>query len=143
MDEPWGPGDGVRWNGFFGNNSPGARFIGMAIADIFSPGSLVVGGSGGNFRTQFLSNPFGGASAVWIQCTTKYVAGDGQSDFGIQEIDFLDERGDFQRTTFADQNSVYGALVDRLFVPRLLGVTVAGNTFDASIEGTLTLFHWV
>lgn len=30
----------------------------------------------------------------------------------------------------------------RAFVTRLIGVTVAANTYDAAIEGTLTLFQW-
>ena len=113
----------------------------MAVLNIFSPGDLTSGGSGGRFSTQFVSNPFG-VFDTWIQCTTKYVAGDGQSDFGIMEIEFIDGNGRLQRQTFADQGSVYGALVSRLFVPKLAAVTVAANTFDASIQGTLTLFQW-
>ena len=113
----------------------------MSVLNIFSPGDLTVGGSGGNYATAFVSNPWG-SGAVWIQCTTKYVAGDGQSDFGVQEIDFLDEQGNFQRQSFGDANSPYGSFMARLYVPRLLGVTVAANTFDAAIEGTLTLFQW-
>ena len=83
-----------------------------------------------------------GESAVWVQCTTKYVAGNGQSDFGIQEIYFLDDEGIFQKLTFADANSPFGSLVAIWFARRLLGVTVAANTFDASIEGRVTLFQW-
>jgi hypothetical protein len=121
--------------------SPLKKGSDMAVLNIFSPGKLTVGGSGGNFQTQFVSNPWG-VSGVWIQCTTKYVAGDGQSDFGIQEIDFLDDQGSFQKQVFGDANSPYGSLLARKYVDNLLGVTVAANTFDAVIEGTLTLFQW-
>src|SRR5690242_696534 len=57
-----------------------------------------------------------GQGAVWIQCTTKYVAGDGQSDFGIQEIDLLDDQGRFQTQSFADASSPFGSLLARLYV---------------------------
>ena len=99
------------------------------------------GGSGGKWATQFVANPWG-IWDVWIQCTTKYVAGDGQSDFGIAEIEFFDATGRIQRTTYAGSGSVYGALVARLFVQRLVSVTVAVNTYDAAISGTTTLFQW-
>jgi hypothetical protein len=114
----------------------------MAITAIFSPGKFTVGGSGGNFQTQFLSNPWRGPSTVWIQCTTKYVAGDGQSDFGINEIDFIDANGQFQKQTFGGPDSPFGALLARAAVFGFLGVQFAANTFDASIEGTATLFLW-
>jgi hypothetical protein len=113
----------------------------MTVLNIFSPGDLYGFGSGDHWVTQFVSNPFG-IGAVWIQCTTKYVSGGGESDFGIAEIFFLDDQGQFQTQTFADDNSPYGFLMSRLFVERLLGVTVAAHTFDAVIEGTLTLFQW-
>jgi len=113
---------------------------------IFSPNPFGLGGGGAKWQTQFVPNPFstgnGGDSPVWIQCTTKYVAGDGQSDFGIMEIDFLDDEGRFQRQTFAGPDSSYGSLIDVAFIPRLLGVTVAASTYDAAIKGTLTLFLW-
>jgi hypothetical protein len=48
-----------------GAGSFGERFH-MAVLNIFSPGKLTVGGNGGNFQTQFVSNPWG-SGAVWIQ----------------------------------------------------------------------------
>lgn len=113
----------------------------MTVLNIFSPGQLTTGGGGDSWVTQFVSNPWG-TTAVWIQCTTKYVAGDGQSDFGIQSIFFLDDNGQFQIQSFGDDNSPFGSLQSRLFVGKLLGVTVAAHTYDAAIEGTLTLFQW-
>jgi hypothetical protein len=113
----------------------------MTVLNIFSPGDLSIGGSGDNWTTQSVSNPWG-QGAVWVQCTTKYVAGDGQSDFGVQELFFLDDNGEFQTQTFGDDNSPFGSLASVLFVPNLLGVTVAAHTYDAAIEGTLTLFQW-
>jgi hypothetical protein len=113
----------------------------MAILAIFAPPDLYGGGDGDHFVTQFVSNPFG-ITAVWLQCTTKYVSGDGERDFGIAEIFFLDDQGQFQTLTFADDNSDYGALLPLGFVENFLGVTVATHTFDAVIEGTLTIFQW-
>lgn len=115
----------------------------MAILQIFSPGKFTSGGSGGHFQTLFISSPFPGVdNNVWIECSTKYVAGSGQSDFGIHEIEFLDERGTLQRTLFGGPNSVYGALLARKFVKRFLGMTIAANTYDASIEGNVYMYRW-
>jgi len=112
----------------------------MTVANIFSPAGLTVGGSEFNSGSQSVSNPWETPSAVWIQCTTKYVAGDGQSDFGISQIDVINDGGSFEIVNFGDDR--FGSLLARLFVPRLLGVTVEARTYDASIEGTLTLFSW-
>ena len=111
----------------------------MTIAAIFSPPTLGIGGSGPNFTTQFTSSPWPGGVPVWLQCTTKYVAGDGQSDFGILELDVLGEQ--CQRIQIGNPD-VYENISARRFVPRFLGVTVAANTFDAAISGTLTMFLW-
>ncbi len=112
----------------------------MSVINIFSPGGLIAAGDGDHWETQFVASPWG-TTAVWIQCTTKYVSGDGEHDFGIHEIFFLDDQGLFQIETFGD-DSVYGTLRAHRFVPRLLGVTVAAHTFDGVIEGTVTLFQW-
>ena len=115
----------------------------MAILQLMSPPIFAIGGEGDNWQTQFTANPFGpGDKPVWFQCTTKYVAGRGQSDFGVLEIDFLDGQGQFQRQTFTNRDAPFGSLIDCGFVPRLLAITVAAHTYDAAISGTLTLFHW-
>lgn len=63
-------------------------------------------------------------------------------DFGIQELEFLDDAGIFQKLTIADSNSAFGSLGSRAFVPRLLGLTLAAHTYNAVIWGTTTLFEW-
>ena len=110
---------------------------------MYSPPTLVGGGSGDFWTTQYVGYPWGAYGAVWLQCTTQYVAGDGQRDFGIQEITFRDDQGLLQRQNVGgDDSSPYGSLVSRLFVPLLVGVTTAIHTYDASIRGTITFFEW-
>ncbi|MFC0842829.1 MULTISPECIES: hypothetical protein [Streptomyces] len=112
----------------------------MTVLSIYSPGTLTTGGSGFNSASQAVSNPFATPSAVWIQCTTKYVAGNGQSDFGISQVNLIDDNGQFQAVNYGDDH--FGTYLARLYVPRLLGLTVIARTYDAAIEGTLTLFSW-
>ena len=112
----------------------------MPALHVFSPAPLYSWGEGGNSSSQFVSNPWGGARPVWLQCTTNYVSGGGETEFGIYEVFDLDERGNFRRTPYG--TDTYGTYPARLFVGRLLGVTVVARTYDAIIEGTLTLFLW-
>ena len=63
------------------------------------------------------------------------MGGDGPSYFGIQELDRIDENGQFQRQTFAN-------LLDTWFEPQFLGLTVLAWTWDALIQATVTLFLW-
>lgn len=114
----------------------------MTVLTMFSPRTLTVGGSGLNYLTEFVANPWGDSAPVWIQCATQYVAGDGQSEFGIQDLFFFDDQGIFQLKSFGDVNSPFGNFAARWFAPRFVGVTVAGKTFDAVIKGTTTLFLW-
>ncbi|WP_319433927.1 hypothetical protein [Mycobacterium sp. RTGN5] len=112
----------------------------MTVRNIFSPGTLSVGGSGYHSGTQSISNPWESGSAVWIQCTTKYVAGDGQSEFGVSEISQFDDSGRFEVVSFG--GDTFGSYAARLFVPQFLGLIATARAYDASIEGTLTLFSW-
>ena len=112
----------------------------MAVLEMFSPGTLGVGGSGFKSGTQSVSNPFGSGTPVWIQCTTCYVAGSGQSEFGISQISQLDASGQFEVVNFGDDH--FGSFFSRKFVPRFLGLVATARTFDASIKGTLTLFSF-
>ena len=112
----------------------------MTVRNIFWPGDLGTGGTNFHSASMYVGQPWESASAVWLQCTTKYVAGDGQSEFGIKTIYQLDPAGNFQISNFGDDH--FGTYLAAQFVPRFLGVIVAARTFDAAIAGTLTLFSW-
>jgi len=128
----------------------------MAILNIFSPGwvnGFSPGWVNGNSATQFVPNPWGtpGAPAgdVWVQCTVPAMqVNDAPSlgGFGIIEIAFLDGNGNFQTSTFGDINNLDNVvpedLVPRLFVPRMLSVTLAHIVADLRSSGTVTLFQW-
>jgi hypothetical protein len=121
----------------------------MAVLEIFSPGYFYGGVSG----TQFVGNPWGSVkapdSSVWIQCTMPWSeiwdTAEVQA-WGILEIEFLDEAGQFQQTQFGDPtnlNSIFpDQLPPRLFVQRFLGATFALLNFNATSCGTVTLFLW-
>ncbi|MFC7545837.1 hypothetical protein [Plantactinospora sp. GCM10030261] len=111
----------------------------MAVLAISWPGGLTTGGSGYHSTSMYVSNPWG-TTAVWLQCTTKYVAGDGQSEFGIKTVFQLNDAGALEIVNFGDNR--FGTWGPAWFVPRLLAVTVAARTYDAAIEGTLTMFLW-
>lgn len=112
----------------------------MAVRGIFGHGDLGVGGSDFNSGSMYVGQPWEPASAVWLQCTTRYVAGEGQSEFGIQTIYQLDPAGNFQVLNFGDDH--FGTYLAVQFVSRFLGVVVAARTYNAAIAGTLTLFSW-
>jgi hypothetical protein len=120
----------------------------MAILNIFSPGWV-----NGGTATQFVPNPWGTphapANDIWVQCTisalqvnTDFCLG----GFGIIEIVVQDENGNPKTTTFGDvgnlNNVVPENLPERLFVPRMLSVTLAHIVADLRSAGTVTLFQW-
>ncbi len=120
----------------------------MAILNIFSPGWV-----NGGTATQFITNPWAApgrpAQDVWVQCTVPALQVNSDfclGGFGIIEIEFLDDQGQFQRQTFGDvgnlDNVVPEDLVPRLFIPRMLSVTCAHIVADLRSSGTVTLFQW-
>ena len=115
----------------------------MAILNIFSPGWL-----NGDTATQFLPNPWG-TSDVWVQCTVPALQVNQSlclGGFGIIEVVSLDGQGNPQVQQFGnpgDLNSVVPEnLVPRLYVPRMLSVTLAHIVADLRSSGTVTLFQW-
>ena len=72
----------------------------MAVDAIQPYYAIYTGGSGPHSASARFTNPWASrdnpASPVFILCTTKYVAGDGQKDFGIREIEYLDQNGTVQ-----------------------------------------------
>lgn len=121
----------------------------MSVINIFSPGWIEGGANG----TQFVGNPWGTpdapASDVWIQCEVPWSQAfdtPAFAAFGIIEIEFLDDQGQTQQTTFGDitnLSSIHpGDLPPRLFVSNLLSVTLAMLPFNTIQAGTVNLFQW-
>lgn len=121
----------------------------MTVLNIYSPPHITTGGT----VTQFIANPWGSAdnpaSDVWIQCTMSAIQGGGDlwlMGFGIIELDFLDDNGQFQRTTFGDVSNLGNVapldLPQRKFVRRMLSVTIAGLVGSGRARGMTTLFQW-
>jgi hypothetical protein len=111
---------------------------GMALIAVYSPAEGTIWGE--LDHTQTITQPWGGAKPVWIQCTLGYVSGGGEAEFGVAEVDQLDDAGNFQTVSYGD--GTYGSHPARLWVPHLLAVTVIYRAFDAIFKGTLTLFLW-
>ena len=120
----------------------------MAILNIFSPGWV-----NGDTATQFVPNPWGTPDApagdVWVQCTVPALQVNDTislGGFGIIEIAFLDGNGHPQTTTFGDTNDLSNVVPEdlppRLFVPRMLSVTLAHIVADLRSTGSVTLFQW-
>lgn len=121
----------------------------MTVLNIYSPPHITTGGT----VTQFIANPWGSAdnpaSDVWIQCTMSAIQGGGDlwlMGFGIIELDFLDDNGQFQLTTFGDVSNLGNVaplnLPQRKFVRRMLSVTIAGLVGSGRARGMTTLFQW-
>ena len=120
----------------------------MTVLNIYSPPHITTGGT----VTQFIANPWGSvdspASDVWIQCTMSAIeGGDGWLiGFGIIELEFLDDNGQVQRTSFGDisnlGNVAFLNLPQRNFVRRMLSVTIAGLVNGGRARGMTTLFLW-
>jgi hypothetical protein len=121
----------------------------MSVVSIFSPDWF----EGGQLGTQFVANPFGTAdspaSDVWIQCAVPWSQAfdtPATEAFGIIEIEFVDDQGQTQQTTFGDvtnlSNVSPGDLPPRLFVSQLLSVTLAMLPYNTIQAGTVTLFQW-
>jgi hypothetical protein len=121
----------------------------LSVQAIFSPGWF----EGGQLGTQFVPNPWGTQSApaspVWIQCTmpwSEVFDTASMAAFGIIELDFLDDNGNFQQTQFGDITNLSsvepGNLPPRLFVPQFLSATFALLNLNVIAAGTVTLFLW-
>ena len=121
----------------------------MTVLNIYSPPHITTGGT----VTQFIPNPWGSAdnpaADVWIQCTMSAIQGGGDlwlMGFGIIELDFLDDNGRVQRTTFGDVSNLGNVsplnLPQRKFVRRMLSVTIAGLVGSGRARGMTTLFQW-
>ena len=121
----------------------------MTVLNIYSPPHITTGGT----VTQFIANPWGSAdnpaADVWIQCTMSAIQGGGDlwlMGFGIIELDFLDDNGRVQRTTFGDVSNLGNVsplnLPQKKFVRRMLSVTIAGLVGSGRARGMTTLFQW-
>ncbi len=115
----------------------------MAILNIFSPGWV-----NGDTATQFVPNPWG-TSDVWVQCTVPAMqVNDAPSlgGFGIVEVVSLDDQGNPSVQTFGDPNNLDSIVPEnlppRLFVPKMLSVTLAHIVASLRSSGTVTLFQW-
>jgi hypothetical protein len=115
----------------------------MAVLNIFSPGWFE-----NTQSTQLVQNPWG-TSDVWVQCTVSaFQINDTPSlvGFGIIEIEFLDNNGNPQSTTFGDLNNLNNVIPEdlpsRLFQPRMVSVTLALIGYNTGSAGTVTLFEW-
>jgi hypothetical protein len=132
----------------------------MTILAIFSPGPINnAGGWGITAVTQFVANPFATpgnpGSTVWIQCTPaamEYYFGDdvGDAAIGVLEIEFLDQNGQIQTSTFGDVNDVTNnlsldgimGLPTTLAVTGFLSMTVLLLGYNVTTSGSVTLFEW-
>ncbi len=115
----------------------------MAILNIFSPGWL-----NGDSATQFVPNPWG-TSDVWVQCTVPAMQVNDSlclGGFGIVQFAALDGQGNPQVTTFFDPGNLNAIIPEnmtpRLYIPRMLWVTLAHIVADLRSTGTVTLFQW-
>ena len=115
----------------------------MAILNIFSPGWV-----NGDTATQFVPNPWG-TSDVWVQCTVPAMqVNDAPSlgGFGIVEVVSLYSQGNPSVQTFGDPGNLDSIVPEnlppRLFVPKMLSVTLAHIVADLRSSGTVTLFQW-
>jgi hypothetical protein len=132
----------------------------MPIVAVYSPGELNnAGGWGINAITQYAPNPWGNqenpSSNVWIQCTPAFANFFGKADetdvgIGILEVDFVDNNGQVQRTQFGDTNDIFNNLSttgefnlpNRLYVNNFLSMTIILVSYNALLEGSVTLFLW-
>jgi hypothetical protein len=124
--------------------------LAMSVLNIFSPGWF----SGGTSVTQFVANPWGTAAApatdVWVQCTMSAFEDSGSDvsllGWGIIEVESLDANGQLHRQQFGNPsdlaNVYFMNLPQRLFVPRMLTVTLAFIAYGMSGAPTVTLFQW-
>jgi hypothetical protein len=121
----------------------------MSVLNIFSPGQL----NTGTTVTQFIPNPWSSADNpawdVWVQCTMSAIQVGGDlslAGIGIVEIEFVDDQGQVQRTTFGDITNLSNVapldLQQRLFVPQMLSVTIAMIVGGGRATGITTLFQW-
>jgi hypothetical protein len=121
----------------------------LTIQAIYSPGWFY----GGQDGTQFVANPWATAekpdSAVWIQCSMPWTQTwntAAMAVWGILQVDFLDDAGNVQQTTFGDPSNlgnVYPSdLPPRLFVPRFLSATFALINTNVVSCGTVTFYLW-
>jgi len=131
----------------------------MPIVAVYSPGELNnAGGWGITAITQYVPNPWGTpqnpSSNVWIQCTPAFAdfGGGNATDvgIGILEIYSVDNNGQVQHTQFGDTNDIQNnlstsgefGLPNRLFVSNFLSMTILLAGYNASVEGSVTLFLW-
>lgn len=134
----------------------------MPIISVWYPGEFnnVTGFGGPNpsVVTQFFTNPWGStkdnfASDVFIQCTPAWVLW-GSTDFafliGILEVNSLDRNGNHVHTVFgnetdlADNLSISGAIgiPNRLYVSNFLNAVILLGGYNATVQGSVTLFLW-
>src|SRR5262245_19393908 len=113
----------------------------MTVLNIFSPGWI--NAAPGTQTTQFVANPWGPqARDVWVQCTmSAFQVNDTPSlaGFGIIEFESRDGQGHVQRTQFGDPNDLSNvvpeALPERLFIPKMVSVTLAFISYDVGGAG--------
>jgi len=121
----------------------------MSVVNIFSPGVVVTGGN----TTQFVPNPWATrnkpATDVWVQTA---INGLNVWDtaalavFGIIEFESLDEHGHTQTKKFGDPHNLSHVLSDalptRLFIPKMISVTLACLALNVGMIGEVTFFEW-
>jgi len=121
----------------------------MSVQNIFSPSEVVTGHN----ATQFVPNPWATknkpATDVWVQTAINgLVVLDtaAMAVFGIIEFEALDDHGHLQRKQFGNPSSLShvpsGSLPTRLFIPRMISVTLAALALNVGVVGEVTFFEW-
>jgi len=121
----------------------------MSVLNIFSPGVVI----SSHNTTQFVPNPWATkakpATDAWVQTainvleiwdTAALVA------FGIIEFESLDEHGHTQTKKFGNIHDLphvnLSSMPTRLFIPKMVSVTLAFIPLNVGAVGEVTIFQW-
>ena len=121
----------------------------MPVLNIFSPSEVL----SAHNTTQFVPNPWGTkakpANDVWVQTAINdLVTWDTAAliVFGIIEFESLDAQGHVQHKSFGNISNLShvntASIPVRLFIPRMLSVTLAFIPLNVGAIGEVTLFQW-
>jgi hypothetical protein len=121
----------------------------MPVLNIFSPAVVV----GGHNTTQFVPNPWATknkpATDAWVQTAINGLNiwdTAALAVFGIIEFESLDDHGHTQTKKFGNPHDLNHVLSDaiptRLFIPRMVSVTLACLALNVGMVGEVTIFEW-